>query len=96
MARPARDAEDLAQEFFSRAVQRGFFDDYDPERARFRTYLRTCLDRFAANARRDERRLKRGGGVTMLSLDVAGVERELCRDGEHATQKFGRPAVQRT
>jgi RNA polymerase sigma factor (sigma-70 family) len=71
------DAEDLAQDFFTRAMDRGFFDGFDPARARFRTFLRTCLDRFAANARRDERRLKRGGGSFPLSLDFGEVEREL-------------------
>jgi RNA polymerase sigma factor (sigma-70 family) len=75
-AQPA-DAEDLAQEFFARAMIRGFFDDYDPARARFRTFLRTCVDRFAANARRNQRRLKRGGGVKPLPLDFAAAERDL-------------------
>jgi RNA polymerase sigma factor (sigma-70 family) len=75
-AQPA-DAEDLAQEFFARAVIGGFFDDYDPARARFRTFLRTCVDRFAANARRNQRRLKRGGGVKPLPLDFAAAERGL-------------------
>lgn len=74
-AQPA-DAEDLTQEFFARAMERGFFDSYDPGRARFRTFLRTCLDRFAANALRDQRRLKRGGGAA-ASLDLAQAEREL-------------------
>ena len=75
----AADAEDLTQEFFSRAMERGFFDAFDPARARFRTFLRLCLDRFAANARRDERRLKRGGGVDVVRLDIALVERELAQ-----------------
>lgn len=75
-AQPA-DAEDLTQEFFARAMERGFFDSYDPARARFRTFLRTCLDRFAANSLRDQRRLKRGGGGTTLSLDLIRTEREL-------------------
>lgn len=79
-AQPA-DAEDLAQEFFARAMERDFFQGYDPARARFRTYLRVCLDRFAANARRAERRLKRGGGVTLLPVDFAGAERELAAAG---------------
>jgi RNA polymerase sigma factor (sigma-70 family) len=79
-AQPA-DAEDLTQEFFTRAMGRGFFDDYEPSRGRFRTFLRTCLDRFAANALRDGRRLKRGGGVTLLPLDFADTERELGRSG---------------
>ena len=75
-AQPA-DAEDLAQEFFARAMARGFFDGYDPARARFRTFLRTCVDRFAANARRGERRLKRGGGAAPLALEFVAAEREL-------------------
>lgn len=74
---PAADAEDLAQEFFAGAVSDGLFQEFDPARARFRTYLRLCADRFAANARRNQHRLKRGGAATMVSLDVAGVERDL-------------------
>jgi RNA polymerase sigma factor (sigma-70 family) len=77
-AEPA-DAEDLTQEFFVRAMERDFFGDFDPARARFRTYLRLCLDRFTANAHRAERRLKRGGGATVLPLDSAGLERDLAR-----------------
>jgi RNA polymerase sigma factor (sigma-70 family) len=75
-AEPA-DAEDLTQEFFARAMEREFFAGYDPARARFRTYLRLCLDRFTANARRAEHRLKRGGGVVVVPLDSAAAERDL-------------------
>jgi RNA polymerase sigma factor (sigma-70 family) len=75
-AQPA-DAEDLTQDFFARAAERDFFASYDPARARFRTYLRLCLDRFAANARRAERRLRRGGGVTIVPLEAAAAEREI-------------------
>jgi RNA polymerase sigma factor (sigma-70 family) len=84
-AQPA-DAEDLTQEFFARAMERGFFDSYDPARARFRTFLRTCLDRFAANALRDQRRLKRGGGGTVLPLDLAGAEADLAASSEHGIE----------
>ncbi|HKU61064.1 MAG TPA: sigma factor [Gemmatimonadales bacterium] len=71
------DAEDLVQEFFAGLLDGEIFAHYDPHRARFRTYLRSCVDRFAANARRGERRLKRGGGAVHLSLDFAEAEREL-------------------
>ena len=71
------EAEDLTQEFFARAMDRGFFEKYQPERARFRTFLRGCLDHLIANVRRDERRLKRGGGATHLPLDFAGAEQDL-------------------
>lgn len=71
------DAEDLTQEFFARAMTQGFFEKYDPARGRFRTFLRGCIDHLAANTRRDERRLKRGGGATHLPLDFAGAEQDL-------------------
>ncbi|MGH7514736.1 MAG: sigma factor [Gemmatimonadales bacterium] len=95
---PAPDAEDLAQEFFVRALSDGLFQDFDPERARFRTFLRLCADRFAANARRDQHRLKRGGAATMVSLDVAGAERDLAdapalRTGAEADAWFDREWV---
>jgi RNA polymerase sigma factor (sigma-70 family) len=71
------DAEDRVQEFFAGLLDGDLFAGYDPARARFRTYLRTCLDRFAAKTLRDERRLKRGGRSVHLDLDFAGAERDL-------------------
>src|ERR1044071_3864329 len=53
------DAQDLTQDFFTQALDKGFFAGYDPARARFRTYLRVCLDGFVANERRAARRQKR-------------------------------------
>src|SRR5579859_2762984 len=43
------DARDLTQGFFARAFEKGFFADYDPSKALFRTFVKTCLDRFAAD-----------------------------------------------
>ncbi len=73
------DAKDLTQAFFARALEKDFFDRFDPARARFRTFLRTCVDGFAANARRDGARQKRGGDVQTLSLDFAQADGELAR-----------------
>jgi RNA polymerase sigma factor (sigma-70 family) len=75
------DAEDLTQEFFAAALAKGTFERYDPARARFRTYLRTCLDGFAANQHKAAHRLKRGGGQTLVAFDFAGAEAELVRHG---------------
>jgi RNA polymerase sigma factor (sigma-70 family) len=77
----SEEAEDLTQSFFLLALEKGTLDRYDPALARFRTYLRTCLDRFAVNEHRASRRLKRGGGAAVLSLDFAGAEDELGRQG---------------
>src|SRR4029450_6562750 len=74
-----QDAEDLAQGFFAAAFEKGFFERFDPERARFRTYLRTCLDGFASKERAAARARKRGGGALHLSLDFSEAEGELAR-----------------
>ncbi len=71
------DAEDLTQEFFARALERETFASFDPDKARFRTFVRLCADRFAANWRQAATRQKRGGGRGALSLDFADAESEL-------------------
>jgi RNA polymerase sigma factor (sigma-70 family) len=73
----ADEAADLTQDFFATALEKEVVEKYDPSRARFRTYLRLCLDGFAANARKAEHRLKRGGGVMMVPLDFASAEGEI-------------------
>jgi RNA polymerase sigma factor (sigma-70 family) len=70
-------AADLTQEFFTTTLEKEVVEKYDPSRARFRTYLRLCLDGFASNAKKAERRLKRGGGVTAISLDFQSAEGEI-------------------
>ena len=71
------EAADLTQEFFTAALEKEVVEKYEPSRARFRTYLRLCLDGFASNARKAERRLKRGGGVTVVPLDFETAEGEI-------------------
>jgi RNA polymerase sigma factor (sigma-70 family) len=76
---PNEDAKDLTQAFFARAVEKGFFDRYDPAKARFRTFVRLCVDGFVANERRAAARLKRGGHSELLALDFEGADEELRR-----------------
>jgi RNA polymerase sigma factor (sigma-70 family) len=73
----AEQAEDLTQEFFARAFEQRFLDDYDPLKARFRTWLRLGLDRLAANEAKASQRLKRGGAATITSLDFVSAEGEV-------------------
>lgn len=73
---PEEEARDLVQGFFAHAWEKGFFERYDPVRARFRTWLRVCLDGFVSNARQAARREKRGGGDAPLSLDFAAAAAE--------------------
>jgi len=73
-------AEDLAQGFFAAALEKGWLGRFEPEKGRFRTFLLSCLDAYAANEVRAARRLKRGGGTTTVPLEVEdedGNPREL-------------------
>jgi RNA polymerase sigma factor (sigma-70 family) len=73
------DAKDLTQGFFTRALEKDFFAGYDPEKGSFRTYLRTCLDRFVANEKKAASRAKRSPEVPLIPLDFEGAEGELSR-----------------
>jgi DNA-directed RNA polymerase specialized sigma24 family protein len=75
--RDSEDAQDLTQEFFTRAFEREYLSRYDPARARFRTFVRTCLDGFLANEDKAAGRLKRGGGVTIAGVDFARFDADL-------------------
>lgn len=74
------DAEDLTQGFFVEALRRDLFARYEPSRARFRTFVRTCVDSYVVNALQAEHRLKRGGDATFLPIDVADIEDRLTID----------------
>jgi DNA-directed RNA polymerase specialized sigma24 family protein len=71
-------AEDLTQDFFARAIAKGFLESYDPSRARFRTWLRTGVDGVAAHAHESAGRLKRGGHAITVPLDFSTAEGEVC------------------
>jgi len=71
------DAKDLTQDFFAKVLEKEYLDDFDPSKARLRTFLRVCVDRFVANDAKAARRIKRGGGVQHVSLDFGAAEAEL-------------------
>jgi RNA polymerase sigma factor (sigma-70 family) len=71
------DAKDLTQAFFTRILEKEILENFDPSRAKFRTYLRTCLDGFLANEQKAAERQKRGGDAIILSLDYESAEGEL-------------------
>jgi RNA polymerase sigma factor (sigma-70 family) len=75
------DAKDLTQDFFAKLFEKEYLADFDPARARLRTFLRICADRFIANEAKAAKRLKRGGGAAHLSLDFDAAENELQRTG---------------
>ncbi|MBZ5537220.1 MAG: hypothetical protein LAO31_14795 [Acidobacteriia bacterium] len=71
------DAKDLTQGFFTRALEKDFFRSYDPSRARFRTFLRACVDGFVSNEEKAAHRVKRGGDCPIESVDFNSAEMEI-------------------
>jgi len=71
------DAKDLVQGFFAAALEKNYFAVYDPAKASFQTFLRTCLDAFVSNQQKSNQRLKRGGLSEHLDLDFVSAEDEL-------------------
>lgn len=85
------EAREITQDFFAAALERGTFARYEPDQARFRTYLRVCLDRFISKRHRAGRALKRGGATAIVSFDFEGIERELAeapRDPELTAEDY--------
>jgi DNA-directed RNA polymerase specialized sigma24 family protein len=64
------DAKDSTQQFFSTLLQRNDFAGLDPGQGRFRTFLLVSFTNFLANEYDRANALKRGGGQTVVSLDV--------------------------
>lgn len=69
------DASDAAQNFFTYVLERNSFSKFDSSKARFRHFLRICLDRFLINEHNAKFAQKRGGG-NVGSLETSGADGE--------------------
>ena len=70
----AAEAQDLTQAFFAELLEKDRFQAADQERGRFRSFLLASLNNFIANQWRRANAQKRGGGNTLLSIDVESGE----------------------
>jgi len=70
------EAKDLVQGFFAALLEQDILARFDPAKARFRTYLKSCLDHFVMKQDESAGRLKRGGAATFV-FDFEAAEREL-------------------
>jgi RNA polymerase sigma factor (sigma-70 family) len=77
--RSHEDAKDLTQGFFAAAAEKEYLAAFDPQKGRFRTFLRVCADRYVGKAASAEKAIKRGG--TVLALDFESAEHELVGAG---------------
>jgi RNA polymerase sigma factor (sigma-70 family) len=68
------DARDLTQAYFAEFLEKGFLDNCDPSRGRFRVFLMTSIRHFLSKEREKSRAWKRGGRAELLSLDETELE----------------------
>jgi RNA polymerase sigma factor (sigma-70 family) len=68
------DAQDLTQGFFARLLAKDYLRVVDPEKGRFRTFLKMALKRFLTHEWERNRAEKRGGGPPCLSFDTTTAE----------------------
>src|SRR5262245_13609337 len=69
-AKSNEDAKDLTQAFFVWLLEGDSIARYEQERASFRTYLKMLLKSFVGHQDEAMNRLKRGGGVRIVALEV--------------------------
>jgi len=68
------DAKDLTQDFLSDLLEGRRLDGYEPERGRFRAYLKGALRHFLVDRSRGEHRIKRGGDRLRIPWETAVLE----------------------
>jgi RNA polymerase sigma-70 factor (ECF subfamily) len=71
------DAEDATQAFCLKLLERDSLRAADRGRGRLRSFLLGAMSHFLTQQWRNQNTLKRGAGVTVLSIDVAEAEQRL-------------------
>jgi RNA polymerase sigma-70 factor (ECF subfamily) len=80
------DAEDLAQGYFTRFIEKGYVKGLSREAGRFRSFVLASVRHYLSNERDRERAEKRGGGRALLSLDAARAdEHHALEPADHRT-----------
>jgi RNA polymerase sigma-70 factor (ECF subfamily) len=67
-------ALDLTQDYFARLLEKGTLAAANPDKGRFRAFLRTDCSFFLSDRGDRDRALRRGGGRAVLSIDARDAE----------------------
>ena len=76
-------AQDLTQDFFAYVLERELIAKANPDRGRFRSFLRGVCTNFLANDRERQNAGKRGGGRLILSIDPVDAESRYAKEPAH-------------
>lgn len=100
LARSPEDARDLTQDFFVWVQESGFLSKADPERGRFRAFVKTALKHFVTDADRHANAQRRGGGARFVPSDgsdgLEGVADTQECEPEEALDRVWRAEIVRT
>ena len=78
--RSADAAADLTQGFFTAVIEKGFFEQADRDRGRFRSFLLGSVKHFMATEYHHATRLKRGGTQPALALEFGDGEQRYTQE----------------
>lgn len=79
----AEEGQDLTQGFFARLLEKNYLQDVKRERGKFRSFLLASLKHFLANERDRVRAQKRGGGSSLIPLDITTAEGRYSLEPSH-------------
>lgn len=74
------DAQDLTQSFFARLLEKRLLERVDPAKGKFRTFLLTAMKNFLLDEWNKANAQKRGGQVSILSIDEEVAEEQYARE----------------
>ena len=77
-------AQDLTQGFFAYVLEQDVIARADPDRGRFRAFLRAVCGHYLNDERSRQLAQKRGGGRPVFSIDVREAEGRYAREPAHA------------
>ena len=77
------ESEDLVQGFLADLLERGDLARLDQSKGRFRAFLRAACDHYLSNRRDHDRAAKRGGAVSIVSIDRRDAEGRYDREPSH-------------
>lgn len=72
--RSPQDAQDLTQGFFLHLIEHGTLARVDPHKGKFRSFMIACLQNYLSHEAESAQRLKRGGKVEFVCLDLQRAE----------------------
>ncbi|MBI4243666.1 MAG: sigma-70 family RNA polymerase sigma factor [Planctomycetes bacterium] len=68
------EAKDMTQDFFMHSMERDLVSSFSPDKGRFRTFVKACLNNFLVNVKEKREAQKRGGKQIKTSIDSADLE----------------------